>query len=127
MGRIGNYEIKGIIGRGGMGSVFRALDSALSRNVALKVLDPSLASIAAARKRFAMEARAMAAISHEHVVPVYTGHSPFRSESMYGSMQRIVHEQPRSIREQAPAIPDWLERFIFKLLLKKQLIVFRMR
>jgi eukaryotic-like serine/threonine-protein kinase len=248
MGRIGNYEIQGIIGRGGMGIVFRALDSALSRNVALKVLDPSLASIAAARKRFAMEARAMAAISHEHVVPVYTvdehrglpyfameyvpggtlesrirkqgpldclsilrisrqialalsaahecglvhrdikpanilldrgvervrvadfglarvnsdashtrsgfiagtpqfmapeqvrgetctpqsdlfslgtvmyamctGHSPFRSESMYGSMQRIVHEEPRSIREQAPTIPDWLEGFIFKLLAK---------
>ena len=72
MGRIGNYEIQGIIGRGGMGIVFRAVDSALSRNVALKVLDPSLASVAAARKRFAMEARAMAAISHEHVVPVYT-------------------------------------------------------
>ncbi len=248
MGRIGNYEIQGIIGRGGMGIVFRAIDSALSRNVALKVLDPSLASVAAARKRFAMEARAMAAISHEHVVPVYTvdehrglpyfameyvpggtlesrirkqgaldvlsvlriarqialalsaahecglvhrdikpanilldrgvervrvadfglarvnsdashtrsgfiagtpqfmapeqvrgetctaqsdlfslgtvmyamctGHSPFRSESMYGSMQRIVHEEPRSICEQVPMIPDWLERFIFKLLSK---------
>jgi eukaryotic-like serine/threonine-protein kinase len=249
MGRIGNYEIQGIIGRGGMGIVFRAVDSALSRNVALKVLDPSLASVAAARKRFAMEARAMAAISHEHVVPVYTvdehrglpyfameyvpggtlesrirkqgpldvlsvlrisrqialalsaahecglvhrdikpanilldrgiervrvadfglarvnsdashtrsgfiagtpqfmapeqvrgetctsqsdlfslgtvmyamctGHSPFRSESMYGSMQRIVHEEPRSICEQVPLSPDWLERFIFKLLSKK--------
>lgn len=40
MGRIGNYEIQGIIGRGGMGIVFRAVDSALSRNVALKILDP---------------------------------------------------------------------------------------
>lgn len=249
MGRIGNYEIQGIIGRGGMGIVFRGLDSALSRNVALKVLDPALASVAAARKRFAMEARAMAAISHEHVVPVYTvdehrglpyfameyvpggtlesrigkqgpldvlsvlriarqialalsaahecglvhrdikpanilldrgvervrvadfglarvnsdashtrsgfiagtpqfmspeqvrgetctarsdlfslgtvmyamctGHSPFRSESMYGSMQRIVHEEPRSICEQVPTIPVWLERFILKLLSKQ--------
>lgn len=249
MGRIGNYEIQGIIGRGGMGIVFRGLDSALSRNVALKVLDPALASVAAARKRFAMEARAMAAISHEHVVPVYTvdehrglpyfameyvpggtlesrigkqgsldvlsvlriarqialalsaahecglvhrdikpanilldrgvervrvadfglarvnsdvsqtrsgfiagtpqfmapeqvrgetctarsdlfslgsvmyamctGHSPFRSESMYGSMQRIVHEQPRSICEQVPTVPVWLERFILKLLSKQ--------
>ncbi len=51
MGRIGNYEIQGIIGRGGMGVVFRAIDSALSRNVAVKVLDPSLASVAAARMR----------------------------------------------------------------------------
>ena len=62
MGRIGNYEIQGIIGRGGMGIVFRAIDSALSRNVAIKVLDPALASVAAARKRFALEARAMAAM-----------------------------------------------------------------
>ncbi|MEQ1827780.1 MAG: serine/threonine-protein kinase [Pirellula sp.] len=249
LGRIGNYEVQGVLGRGGMGIVFRALDRALHRNVAIKVLDPALASVGAAQHRFGLEARAMAAISHEHVVPVYavdthrglpyfameyipggtlearirqhgpldlisilqiarqialalaaahecglvhrdikpanvlldrgtervrvtdfglarvsseashtrsgfiagtpqfmspeqvkgelctgssdlfslgcvmyamcTGHSPFRSTSIYGSMQRVVHDSPRSLHEQSPTLPDWLEKFIFKLLSKQ--------
>lgn len=71
LGRIGPYEVLGVIGRGGMGIVFKGYDRALNRNVAIKMLEPHLASIAAARRRFAQEARAMAAVSHEHVVPVY--------------------------------------------------------
>lgn len=249
MGRIGIYEVSGLVGRGGMGIVYKASDPALDRNVAIKVLDPTLAGLGAARQRFALEARAMASISHEHVVPIFsvdehqgipyfameyiaggtlearlrdsgpldvlsvlrisrqialalgaahecglvhrdikpanilldrgvervrvadfglarvnndashtrsgfvagtpqfmspeqvrgeacteqsdlfslgsvmyamcTGHSPFRSESMYGSMQRIVHDEPRSIVEQFENIPKWLEQFIFKLLEKE--------
>lgn len=250
MGRIGTYEVSGMIGRGGMGIVYKASDRALGRNVAIKVLDPTLSGLGAARQRFALEARAMASISHEHVVPIFsvdehqgipyfameyiaggtlearlrdsgpldvlsvlriarqialalgaahecglvhrdikpanilldrgvervrvadfglarvnndashtrsgfvagtpqfmapeqvrgeacteqsdlfslgsvmyamcTGHSPFRSETMYGSMQRIVHDEPRSIVEQCERIPRWLEQFIFKLLAKEQ-------
>lgn len=71
VGRIGSYEIMGLIGRGSAGIVLKGFDRALSRNVAIKVLDPALADLGAARQRFAREARAMAAISHEHVVPVY--------------------------------------------------------
>jgi serine/threonine-protein kinase len=71
IGRIGPYEIRGVLGRGGMGLVFKGFDRALHRNVAIKILSPTLASVGAARQRFAQEARAMAAITHEHVVPVY--------------------------------------------------------
>lgn len=71
LGRIGIYEVSGVIGRGGMGIVLKALDPSLNRFVAIKVLDPRLASVGVARQRFAREARAMAAISHEHVVPVF--------------------------------------------------------
>jgi hypothetical protein len=246
IGRVGPYEISGFLGRGAMGLVLKGFDRALNRNVAVKVLDPAVAGAGAARQRFAREARAMAAISHEHVVPVYgvdehaglpyfvmeyvaggslerrlksdgsfdvvsivriglqaaqalaaahghglvhrdikpgnilidrgtervrvadfglariandvscthsgfiagtpqymapeqirgesctaqsdlfslggvlyalcTGHAPFRAESVYGVMQRIVHDPPRSIREQNPAIPAWLEVFVLKLL-----------
>jgi eukaryotic-like serine/threonine-protein kinase len=71
LGRVGPYEIRGVLGRGGMGIVLKGYDRALGRNVAIKVLDPAAACMAAARDRFAREARAMAAVSHEHVVPVY--------------------------------------------------------
>jgi len=248
LGRIGPYEVTGIIGRGGMGIVVKAFDKPLNRYVAIKVLDPRLASQGIARQRFAREARAMAAISHEHVVPVFAveehtglpylvmeyiagtslekclrrngpldvlaivrvglqvaqalaaahaqglvhrdikpanillnknverikvgdfglahtpheasfthtgavmgtpefmapeqvrgetcgpaadlfglgalmyamscGGSPFRAETIYGVMQRVLEEPPKSIRSQNPDVPAWLEQFIERLLEK---------
>jgi serine/threonine-protein kinase len=248
VGRIGSYEIVGVIGQGGMGVVLKAADRTLNRYVAIKVLSPQLAGVAAARQRFAREARAMAALPHEHVVPIYavdehqglpyfameyvaggtlqtrlslegpldavstvriamqtarglaaahdsglvhrdikpanilldrgvervrvadfglarvaseasctasgmlagtpqfmapeqvrgeacdgrsdlfslgsvmyamsTGHEPFRADSVYGILQRIVNDEPRSIREQNPSTPRWLEAFIAKLMAK---------
>ena len=52
VGRIGNYEVKGVLGKGGMGIVLKAFDPALHRSVAIKVLSASLATSGAARKRF---------------------------------------------------------------------------
>jgi serine/threonine protein kinase len=71
IGRLGTYEVKGILGRGGMGLVVKAFDPALNRNVAIKVLSASLATTGAARSRFLREARAAAAVVHEHVVGVF--------------------------------------------------------
>jgi serine/threonine protein kinase len=71
LGRIGPYEVKGLLGRGGMGTVLKAVDSALNRTVAIKVLAVHLASSGAARQRFLREARATAAVVHEHVVAVH--------------------------------------------------------
>jgi hypothetical protein len=70
-GRLGHYEVVEVIGQGGFGVVFKALDPALNRLVAIKVLAPQLASSVAARKRFAREAKAAAAVSHEHVVAIH--------------------------------------------------------
>jgi serine/threonine-protein kinase len=250
LGRIGSLEVIGVLGRGGMGVVFKCFDPALRRNVAVKLLDPVLANHGAARQRFAREARAMAAISHEHVVPIYAvdehaelpylvmeyvpggtlerrllqdgpldvievtrvglqvaaalaaahrqglvhrdikpsnilldqgtervrvadfglaraandatftrsgtlagtplymapeqvrgeacdaqsdlfslgcliytlcvGHPPFRGDSVYAVMQRIVHDEPRSLREQNANTPTWLEEFVFRLLAKEK-------
>ena len=246
IGRVGSYEIRGVLGHGGFGWVLKGRDPALDRIVAIKILDPSAASVGPARERFAREARAMASLSHDHVVPIYavdthaglpyfvmeyvaggslerrlkaeghcdvvsivriglqiaqglaaahrdglihrdikpgnilldrgterirvadfglarvanevsstrsgviagtpqymapeqvrgetcdaqsdlfslgavmyelcTGHAPFRADSVYGVMQRIVHDDPRSIREQNPDIPEWLEQFVLRLL-----------
>jgi serine/threonine protein kinase len=71
LGRLGTYEVKAVLGRGGMGIVLKAFDPALSRNVAIKVLSASLATCGAARRRFLREARAAAAVAHEHVVAVH--------------------------------------------------------
>jgi WD40 repeat protein/biopolymer transport protein ExbD len=71
LGRLGTYEVTEVIGRGGFGIVLKAFDPALHRFVAIKVLAPQLATSAAARKRFAREAQAAAAISHEHVVSIF--------------------------------------------------------
>lgn len=81
LGRIGRYEVERLIGVGGMGGVFKAFDTELNRPVAVKVLAPYLAGSGAARKRFAREARAAAAVVHEHVVAIHNvetdGESPF--------------------------------------------------
>jgi serine/threonine-protein kinase len=71
LGRIGTYEVVGIIGRGGMGVVFKAFDASLNRFVAIKMLLPHLAVSGAARKRFAREGQAAAAVVDDHVLPIY--------------------------------------------------------
>ena len=60
-----------LLGRGGFGLVLKAFDPALGRAVAIKVLAPQLATSAAARGRFAREARAAAAVVHDHVVAIH--------------------------------------------------------
>jgi serine/threonine protein kinase len=70
-GRIGPYEVLELLGRGGAGVVLKAFDAALHRLVAIKVLTAGNAASEAARKRFAREARAAAAVVHDHVVAVH--------------------------------------------------------
>ncbi|MCA9191725.1 MAG: serine/threonine protein kinase [Planctomycetales bacterium] len=81
LGRLGRYEVERLLGSGGMGIVFKAFDSELNRPVAIKVLSPYLSGSGAARARFAREARAAAAVVHEHVVAIHNveseGVSPF--------------------------------------------------
>jgi serine/threonine protein kinase len=71
LGRLGMYEVVGVIGSGGMGVVLKAFDAALNRYVAIKVLAPHLGSGGAARKRFSREAQAAAAVVHDNVMEIY--------------------------------------------------------
>ena len=71
LGRVGPYEIAGIIGSGGMGVVLKGFDGALNRFVAIKLLAPRLAASAAARRRFAREAQAAAAVMHDNVMAIH--------------------------------------------------------
>lgn len=66
--RLGPYEIEGELGRGGMGEVYRARDTRLGREVALKILAAGLASDPESVRRFDKEAKAVASLSHPNVV-----------------------------------------------------------
>ncbi len=69
---LGHYRIKSAIGAGGMGEVFRATDTTLGREVALKVLPAEMASHPERLERFKREAKALAALDHPAVVGVYS-------------------------------------------------------
>ncbi|MBI4473457.1 MAG: serine/threonine protein kinase, partial [Acidobacteria bacterium] len=65
--RLGPYEIVEAIGAGGMGQVYRGVDTRLDRTVAIKVLPPETAGRAEARERFEREAKAVSALNHPHI------------------------------------------------------------
>src|ERR1700687_3473303 len=68
---LGQYEIRSPLGAGGMGEVYRAYDTRLDREVAVKVLPESLTSNPDRLRRFEQEARAAAALNHPNILAVY--------------------------------------------------------
>ncbi len=69
--RLGPYEILSPLGAGGMGEVYRARDTRLGREVAVKVLPPGLTDSEQARQRFEREARTISQLSHPHICALY--------------------------------------------------------
>ena len=69
--RLGAYEIVAEIGAGGMGEVYRARDTSLRRDVAVKVVHAALCSSAESLARFRHEARALATLNHPHVATIH--------------------------------------------------------
>jgi serine/threonine-protein kinase len=106
LGRLGQYEVTGVLGRGGFGVVLKAHDSALNRTVAIKVLAAQLAASAAARSRFAREAKAAAAVVHDNVVAVHAVDSwnglPYLVMSYVPGQslqQRVDRDGPLEVKE----------------------------
>lgn len=83
LGRVGPYEISGVIGAGGMGIVLKGWDQSLSRVVAIKLMAPQLASSGVAKARFLREAQAAAGIIHPNVIDIY-------SVAEFGSIPYLV-------------------------------------
>ena len=75
----GPYELRRVLGHGATGTVYAAHDAELDREVAVKILSPTLANLPDARERFLREARAAASLQHDHLMPVFAVHqdTPF--------------------------------------------------
>src|ERR1044072_1962620 len=69
--RLGPYEILAPLGAGGMGEVYRAVDSRLKRQVAIKILPPALAADPDRLARFQRDAEVLASLNHPHIAAVY--------------------------------------------------------
>ena len=120
--RIGHYRIVGPIGAGGMGEVYRAQDSKLERDVALKVLPAALVRSEERVKRFMMEARSASSLNHPNIVTIYEiGEQPVQvgaegekigepihyiaMELIQGKTLRQLIEQKNAIRVGASSSP----------------------
>jgi eukaryotic-like serine/threonine-protein kinase len=103
--RLGPYELLGLLGTGGMGEVYRARDTRLHRDVALKVLPASLASDPTRLKRFETEARSASSLNHPNIVTIYeVGQSDSTSfivmELVDGkSLREMLHTGPLPLRK----------------------------
>lgn len=69
--RLGRYEIRSLVGEGGMGEVYRARDPKLGRDVAIKVLQPTFSAHAERLRRFEHEAQAAGSLNHPNILSIY--------------------------------------------------------
>lgn len=100
---IGHYQIQELLGSGGMGAVYRAVDTQLRRYVALKVLLNRIANVPAFREQFVNEARAIAVLSHPNIVQIFAFHS--EDNDLYLVMEyvfgRSLRDLLRTLRSQS--------------------------
>jgi serine/threonine protein kinase len=68
---LGPYQVSAQIGAGGMGEVYKAIDTRLDRTVAVKVLASEIADVPDLRQRFEGEAKTLAALSHPNICPIH--------------------------------------------------------
>ena len=100
--RIGPYEIVGVLGAGGLGEVYRARDSKLGREVALKVLPDAFASDQDRIARFEREAQVLASLNHPHIAHIHGFESSHDSRAL---VMELVEGQTLADRLRAGPIP----------------------
>jgi Protein kinase domain len=97
------YRIEGLLGRGGMGVVYRAEHPRLGATIALKVMEPELAMDEAFRERFVREARAAARIKHPNIIPIYDA-GEWHGD-LYIAMRYIEGDDLRSVLRRDGVLP----------------------
>src|SRR5688572_10307767 len=100
--RLGGYEVVSALGQGGMGEVYRAKDSALKRDVALKVLPGDVASDPERLARFKREAEVLASLNHPHIAQIY---GLERSGDTFALVMELVDGEDLSERIARGSIP----------------------
>src|SRR4030095_10743048 len=98
---IGVYRVESPVGRGGMGTVYRATDTNLNRGVAIKLLSDELADVAA-RRRFQREAQLASSLNHPHILTVYdageyAGRQYLATEFVEGTLNDWIKAEKRSV------------------------------
>src|ERR1700736_1819815 len=102
--RFGPFKTLALIGQGGMGEVYHALDTKLNRSVAIKFLSDRVAA-PEARRRFQLEAQAASSLNHPHIVTVhdvgeFDGRQYLVTEYIDGgTLRNWLQSQPRSWRD----------------------------
>jgi serine/threonine protein kinase len=100
--RLGVYEITAPIGEGGMGQVYRATDTALGRQVAIKILPEAFAADPERFARFEREAKMLASLNHPHVAAIYAVE---KSLGIHALVMELVEGEDLSQRIPRGAIP----------------------
>jgi YVTN family beta-propeller protein len=102
---LASYRIEALVGRGGMGEVYRAIDLRLGRPVALKLLAPEIADDERSRERFLRESRIAASLDHPNVIPIYeAGEADGRVFIAMRFVEGI--DLRRMLRERLPLDPE---------------------
>ena len=108
---IAGFRLEELLGRGGMGAVYRAEDVRLGRKVALKLLVPELAESERFRERFFRESQIAASLDHPHIVPIYAAGEA--DGQLYLAMRYVEGSDLRQlIAREAPLEPDRALRLI---------------
>src|SRR5471030_181438 len=92
--KLARYRIESLLGRGGMGEVYKAHDETLDRDVALKILRPELTTDPEPVLRFKREAKILSSLNHPHIVHVYDV-----GESEFGQYIAMEYVDGRTLRE----------------------------
>ena len=110
LGKIAHYQVTQLLGSGGTGVVYKAIDTQLQRPVALKVLRPSLGNMA--RERFVSEAQTAARLDHDQVVTIYqVGEA---NGLAYMAMQWLPGETLEGLLRRSPMLSNEMARNIFR-------------
>ena len=100
---LGVYEIAAPIGEGGMGQVYRATDTTLGRQVAIKILPDAFAADPERLARFEREAKTLASLNHPHIAAIYAVE---KSSGRHALVMELVDGPPR---DQIQVTLNWTE------------------
>jgi serine/threonine protein kinase len=110
-GEIAGFRLEELLGRGGMGAVYRAEDVRLGRKVALKLLPPQLAENERVRERFLRESRLAASLDHPNVIPIYAADEA--DGQLYLAMRYVPGDDLRGLlAREGPLEPDRALRLV---------------